>query len=254
MSVIPKISNFFQSRVQRAKIFLDFFMFAYFEQGDKVLCETCGWRGKRFFQGRCPRCYSLPRHRLIPYAVRHFQLSCDNGIYLHVGANKMENGWFLRAFPSSQHVCVDLCRLPWVHLQGDFTKLPLADQSIHGVVSWHVLEHIPEDRKAIREMHRVLKENGFALVSVPIYPADRETTYEDVSVPRDRYLEIFGHHDHVRACGKDYKSRLEEAGFKVTELSVKDIGNFSPSQDQERFGLSESHIVWLCHKQEKPFS
>jgi ubiquinone/menaquinone biosynthesis C-methylase UbiE len=80
-----------------------------------------------------------------------------------------------------------------------------------------VLEHIPDDRKALSEISRVLRPRGRALITVPI-DRDRQATYEDeqITTPSERH-EAFGHPYHVRVCGWDYADRIRECGFTVFE-------------------------------------
>lgn len=108
------------------------------------------------------------------------------------------------------------------------------------------MEHIPNDRQAIKEMYRVSKNKASLLISVPIYPPFREKTYEDHSIERERYSEVHGHDDHCRSCGLDYNIRFEEVGFKSRTLEVR----YLDQKDIEHYGLSTGHICWLFTKQE----
>ena len=85
--------------------------------------------------------------------------------------------------------------------QQDLTDLPYSDNAFDVVICNHVLEHIPDDRKAIAEISRVLSPNGHALIMVPI-DRDRQSTYEDseITAPSERH-KAFGHPYHVRAFG-----------------------------------------------------
>ena len=127
----------------------------------------------------------------------------------------------------------------------DLTAIPLNDQSVDVIVCSHVLEHIPEDTKAMRECARVLKNNGWAILNVPVHYR-RDITYENSSItsPVDR-LQHFGQEDHVRVYGRDYPSRLTAAGFRVDEINyyrdlVKDGGN--------RYGLLDDEMIYYCRK------
>ena len=95
----------------------------------------------------------------------------------------------------------------------DITDIKFQNNTFDCILCSHVLEHILDDNKAIRELYRVLKPNGWAILQVPIL---REKTFEDpnIQTPEER-LKYFGQEDHVRIYGLDYKDRLENAGFKV---------------------------------------
>jgi SAM-dependent methyltransferase len=101
-----------------------------------------------------------------------------------------------------------------VMVKMDITDIQYPDNTFDVIYCSHVLEHVPDDRKAIREFFRVLKDGGWAIVQVPIIA---DTTFEDLTVinPKERER-LFGQFDHVRRYGPDYKDRLTEAGFSVT--------------------------------------
>ena len=85
------------------------------------------------------------------------------------------------------------------------------------VIANHVLEHVEDDRKCMRELYRVLTPGGWAILQVPIdYSLER--TYEDASIvaPEEREKH-FRQKDHLRLYGRDYPQRLAEAGFEVKE-------------------------------------
>jgi ubiquinone/menaquinone biosynthesis C-methylase UbiE len=97
----------------------------------------------------------------------------------------------------------------------DMTNIQYPDCSFDVVLCSHVLEHIPEDVKAMQELFRILSHGGWAILQVPI-DRNRTETYEDFSItdPRERE-QHFGRYDHCRVYGADYRSRLESAGFEV---------------------------------------
>jgi len=103
----------------------------------------------------------------------------------------------------------------------DVTALTFSDESFDAIVCNHVLEHIPDDRRAIREFYRVLKSGGWASIQVPIRG---EVTQEDLSVtdPKER-LRLYGQEDHVRYYGRDFCDRLKGAGFDVYEIKKESL-------------------------------
>ena len=103
----------------------------------------------------------------------------------------------------------------------DITAIDHSDESFDLIICSHVLEHIPDDRLAIRELFRVLKRDGTAILQVPI-SASLPSTIEDpwLSNPRERERR-FGQHDHVRIYGADYTTRLEEGGFLVETFDAR---------------------------------
>ena len=221
------------------------YVYTYANAGSNVLCALCGWNGRNFRNTKCPKCCSLARHRLIPYSASYFDLNFNQKKLLHVGPNKEESAWVSKQLRLKTYLRFDLQKHALINLVGDLEKIPLVSDSIDYVLIWHVLEHIPNDHSVIREIHRVLRNGGNAIVSVPIFPPDRMHTFEDPTVARQNYQEVYGHFDHVRACGLDYGARFQAAGFQVRELRVKDLPNQS---DTEFYGLSASHVAWCCTK------
>jgi ubiquinone/menaquinone biosynthesis C-methylase UbiE len=124
----------------------------------------------------------------------------------------------------------------------DITKLTFKDNSFDIVFCSHVLEHVENDIKAMKEVFRVLKKDGFAILQVPI---KRKKTYENFMIKSLKEREkIFGQSDHVRIYGEDYKNRLEKAGFKVK----KDYFFDSLSEDIiKKYGLKRE-IIYYCKK------
>ena len=111
-----------------------------------------------------------------------------------------------------RYVTADMASpLAMVHL--DVTALPFTDQYFDAILCSHVLEHVPNDHTAMREFYRVLKPGGWFLPDVPIV-GDR--TFEDPSITdSEERARLFGQSDHVRSYGRDFKGRLETAGFQV---------------------------------------
>jgi SAM-dependent methyltransferase len=220
-------------------------VFARLNEGDAVRCGMCDWQGRTFYHGRCPRCRSLPRGRLMAYAAGAFGREIEGKTLLHIGPNRDEAGWVERACRPGTYWRMDILSYPLINLVGDICKIPLESDSVDAVLIWHVLEHIPDDRTAMRELYRVVRPGGWVLMSVPIYPRGRRATEEDPAVPRSRYQELYGHPDHVRGCGLDYGDRFAEAGFRVEALQVDQLDE----HERARFGLSPGQVAWYCAKE-----
>jgi len=95
----------------------------------------------------------------------------------------------------------------------DITDIKFEDNSFDCILCVHVLEHVRDDKKAMKELFRVLKPQGWAIIQVPI-KLDKTFENNTISTPEER-LKYFGQEDHVRIYGLDYKERLEDAGFSV---------------------------------------
>ncbi|MFY0630290.1 MAG: methyltransferase domain-containing protein [Flavobacteriaceae bacterium] len=126
---------------------------------------------------------------------------------------------FLKRFRKLNHeyITADLYS-PIADVKADITDLPFEDDSFDVIFCNHVLEHIPDDTKAMQELYRVLKKGGMGILQIP-QDLSRETTFEDDSItdPKER-AKIFGQYDHVRVYGRDYFDKLRSIGFKVDEV------------------------------------
>lgn len=102
----------------------------------------------------------------------------------------------------------------------DITNIDQKDASFDNIICYHVLEHIPEDEKAMKELYRVLKPTGTTFIQTPFKDG---TIYENASItsPEDR-LQHFGQEDHVRVYSPEgLKERLIQVGFQVNILTLK---------------------------------
>jgi SAM-dependent methyltransferase len=119
-----------------------------------------------------------------------------------------------------------------------------ADHSVDILLCSHVLEHIPDDRKAMREICRVLRPDGFAIILVPLVIGIDET-HEDASLNTTaQRWKYFGMGDHVRQYGKrDFIVRLEAAGLKVDQLGIEHFG----AEVFRRAGIVENSVLYVAH-------
>ena len=124
----------------------------------------------------------------------------------------------------------------------DLTDTRADDDSFDMILCSHVLEHIPDDRKAMAELHRILRTGGHLFIQVPI---GDKPTYEDFSItsPQERER-AFGQKDHVRIYGPDIVQRLADAGFRVQTVKASDLCSQAESQAIAAKGRS----VLVCTK------
>jgi hypothetical protein len=193
--------------------------------GDGVECASCGARFRRFapFRGspnrRCWSCGALERHRQIALLLLKRPGLLRPGLrVLHLAPEEPLRR-LIHASGPSEYITADL-DAPGVDMHFDLTAAPLADESFDVILCNHVLEHIPDDRAALREIRRMLVPGGWALVMTPILAS---TTIEDPSEsdPQAR-LRRFGQEDHVRRYGWDYVERLREARLSVEVLRLEE--------------------------------
>lgn len=217
-------------------------------RGDAVLCPLCDSTFARFKDDRrrpdalCWRCGSHERHRAQWALLEARPRLLDDATRLLHFAPEHCLRERLQTRTDFEYVTTDLDP-HGVDLQLDVTALDLPDDAFDAVLCSHVLEHVPDDAAAMRELRRVTAPNGFCLVMVPI-ALDRDTTYEDpaVTTPEDRERE-FLQFDHVRLYAPDIADRLRAAGFTVEVIeSARELGEATA----KRMRLLPSDLVFLC--------
>ena len=192
----------------------------------------------------CPGCGSLERHRLAWIALEqktNLYAPFEKSL-LHIAPEPGLRDK-LRNLSHLDYLSADLSYLGAM-VKMDITDIQYPHNTFDIIYCNNVLEHIPNDRQAMREFYRVLKSNGFALLMVPV---TREKTFEDPSVtdPAER-VRLFGQADHVRHYGPDFKDRLEDSGFSTRTFTAGDIVG---ENDTFRFGMQNPYdIVFLCSK------
>jgi tetratricopeptide (TPR) repeat protein len=193
----------------------------------------------------CPRCNSLPRHRMLWMYMKESKniQTHENMSLLHFAPEGVLSEYFA-SLPSVNYITADLYMENVTHKM-DITDIKFEDNSFDAIICIHVLEHILDDHKAMRELHRVLKPGGWGLLQSPLNPSI-EKTYEDPNIitPEERFKH-FGQHDHVRIYGKDYGERLVNAGFKLT---IEEYCRKLPDELIRRCGLNRDEDIYLCHK------
>jgi SAM-dependent methyltransferase len=134
---------------------------------------------------------------------------------------------------------------PLADIHFDLHHIPLEDNRFDVVFCNHVMEHVDDPLQCMRELFRVMKPGGWAIMQVP-QDFSRETTYEDPSItsPAEREKH-FWQKDHVRLFGKDYPQWLEKAGFTVTEF---DLNKHFSSEQIERFRLMKNEVLYIIQK------
>lgn len=191
-----------------------------------------------------PSTLSLERHRLLwlylqnetdfftaPYKVLHF--APEQAFYKR-----------FRSMKNLDYVTTDL-NSPLADVKADICNLPFQDNEFDVILCNHVLEHIPDDTKAMQELYRVLKPGGFGIFQIP-QDLSREKTFEDDTITdRKERAKIFGQYDHVRIYGRDYFDKLRSIGFKVEEV------NYTATLSEEaitRYCLAKGEIIPMVRK------
>ncbi len=193
-----------------------------------------------------PSTLSLERHRLLwLYLQREtdFFTATEKKNVLHFAPEQE----FYKRFKKQVNIHYTTTDLlsPLADIKADICNLPFEDNTYDIIFCNHVLEHIPDDTKAMQELYRVLKPGGMGIFQIP-QDLKRATTFSDDSItdPKER-AKIFGQYDHVRVYGRDYFDQLRRIGFTVVEERYTE--KLTP-EEVERYCLAPGEIIPVCFK------
>ena len=191
-----------------------------------------------------PSTLSLERHRLLwLFLTEHTPFFKKPLKVLHFAPEQAFYTRF-RKQPNLEYLTTDL-NSPLADVKADICNLPFEDESFDVILCNHVLEHIPNDKKAMQELFRVMKAGGWGVFQIP-QDLNRKTTFEDDSITdKKERAKIFGQYDHVRIYGMDYFNTLRDIGFQVEEV---DLTVKLPPQEINRYRLAKGEIIPLVKK------
>jgi predicted SAM-dependent methyltransferase len=193
-----------------------------------------------------PSTLSLERHRLLWLYLNNetdFFTSKAKRKVLHFAPEQA----FYKRFRNQKNIEYTTTDLfsPLADVKADICNLPFEDNQYDVILCNHVLEHIPDDTKAMKELFRVLKPSGMAILQIP-QDLKREKTFSDDSITDQKErAKIFGQYDHVRIYGRDYFDKLRSIGFTVVE---KDYTNKILPELVEKYCLAKGEIIPVCFK------
>jgi SAM-dependent methyltransferase len=191
-----------------------------------------------------PSTLSLERHRLLwLYLQTETNFFSAHLSVLHFAPEQC----FLKRFKKLSNLDYTTTDLnsPIADVKADICNLPFKDNEYDVILCNHVLEHIPDDTKAMKELFRIMKPGGWGIFQIP-QDLNRETTFEDNAItdPKER-AKIFGQYDHVRVYGKDYFDKLRSIGFTVEAVNY--TAKLS-AHDIDRYRLSKGELIPLVIK------
>ena len=200
--------------------------------------------GKQRINVLSPSTLSLERHRLLwLYLRQETNFFTEYHKVLHFAPEQAFYKRF-RKMKNLEYTTTDL-NSPLADVKADICNLPFKDNSFDIVLCNHVLEHIPDDVKAMQELYRVMKVGGMGIFQIP-QDLSRETTFEDNSITdKKERAKIFGQYDHVRVYGKDYFNKLRGIGFKVDEV---DYTSQLSEADIKKYCLAKGEIIPVVYK------
>ena len=243
-----------------------------FLSGNEYECPFCGGKYRKLLPGGenlpffkenkiigggrrlnmlCPRCHSTDRDRLIYlYLTSNALLSKQNISLLHIAPEPALKK-FLKKFSNITYSCGDKFEKGYNGFYYDkdtkpldLTSLPFSEKSFDIVICNHVLEHVVNEKKALNEIFRVLKPDGWAILQVPIACELAQTKDNNADSDEKRVL-LYGQRDHVRLYGLDYLSRLKEQGFNVKDWSPE---KQCDQKQLDRYAINALEKVFIASK------
>lgn len=191
-----------------------------------------------------PGTLSLERHRLLwLYLNNETNFFSKTLKVLHIAPEQCFYNLF-KNLKNINYTTFDL-NSPLADIKGDICNLPFKENSFDFILCNHVLEHINDDKKAMKELYRVLNKNGTAILQVPINQKSSKTFEDSSIVDKKERIEKFGQYDHIRLYGLDYFKKLEAFGFKVDPLKYSK--EFTESEII-KYGLIKDEIIPVCKK------
>lgn len=187
----------------------------------QFICPSCAYTGafaaSNSATGRrpyaiCPGCGARERHRLQSLVLDTLVKRHDFSAFsvLHIAPEGSIERRLRSA--SAEYITADINPIG-VDMQVDLTHIDQPDSRYDVVYASHVLEHISNDSDALREIARVLRPGGFAVLPVPI--VGTATIEYPKAVPSEEY--------HVRGPGPDYYDRYDTYFDRVERFRSSDF-------------------------------
>ena len=191
-----------------------------------------------------PSTLSLERHRLLwLYLKNETDFFIAPKKVLHFAPEQA----FYKLFRNQKNLDYTTTDLfsPLADVKADICNLPFSDNTYDIILCNHVLEHIPDDTKAMQELFRVLKPGGMGIFQIP-QDIKRATTFsDDTIIDQKERARIFGQYDHVRIYGRDYFDKLRSIGFTVIE---EDYTAKLSRKMVAKYCLAPGEIIPICFK------
>ncbi len=222
--------------------------------GDEVYCICCDRRYARFLPMKvgshprnnaiCPGCGSAERHRMFLNYLK------ENETHLFKGKPRLlyvapmigiRN--YLKSVTNIEYLGADLeSALAEAHF--DLQEIPEEYSNFDFIICSHTLAHIPNDRKAVSEIHRVLNPGGRLIIMERIYDREKTLEVEGITTEEER-LKVYEQADRWRIYGRDFAERISSHGFTVSEISY---GNSLSEEKLNTEGIDPKENIFICIK------
>ena len=222
---------------------------------EEKTCPICGSNAMLFLpvnrrkDALCYNCGSFERQRLIYLYLKRFtNIFTKENSFLHFAPEECLYNKFINS-RNINYLTGDVEKNSRVKQIIDMCNIQFEDNKFDYIMANHVLEHVPDDFQAMRELYRTVTEHsktgGKVILTVPIFTKYDETLEKEEYNTDELRIKYYGQKDHLRAYGNDFQERLESVGFNVKKYNVHDI-----CSDEEiiEYGLLESDIIFECKK------
>lgn len=240
----------------RLKIRIDLIrIMGLFYYGKNFRCNLCGRTFRKMLphgniprsNAKCPNCLSLERTRVLWFYLKDQVIDKSTPLkVLHFAPEyglKKELLKYKNLYYKNVDIDPDLA-----DEVADITNIPYQSMSFDLILCSHVLGHVPDEKKAIEELYRVLAPDGQALV-MTIVNWNLESTYENNNITTDRErLANYSEHNLVRLHGSDFANRLRSGGFNV---EVIDYAQQLCNETKRLYSLGngDREIIFKCTRQ-----
>jgi len=225
--------------------------------GKKVQCPICQHHFRRFMPyGRtssrdnalCPNCLSLERHRLMwLYLTKETDFFEKKPQVLHIAPEPCFMSHFEK-YLGDHYTTADL-ESPLAKMKMDIQHIPLGENEMDVIFCNHILEHVENDRLAMRELFRVMRPGGWGIMLSPVVTGKKETGEDPTINSWEERLKAYGQGDHLREYGEDFVDRLNEAGFETEAI---DYAKYYSESELAAFGLCNEKIYRVKKPQDNP--
>ena len=197
----------------------------------------------------CPVCKSSYRTRIVKLYLDYIDIFSKSIRVLHL-APEAQIAFIFSKESNIEYIPGDIDPERYSYytksMRVDLTSMQFNSNFFDLLICNHVMEHIPDDKQAMKEIYRVLKPGGSAILQVPVSYKIKSTIEDFTITSKEERLKKFGHKDHVRIYGPDYFNRLKDAGFRIEIFNPADI---SSSREISRLALDKDERVFIAGKQ-----
>lgn len=194
----------------------------------------------------CPWCGSHDRERHLHLYMKTLGLldQLKTADVLHFAPEKKLSKLFEK-YISGRYVKADLFPATNDIEKVDMTEMSFEDESFDFLIANHVLEHVDNHIKALREIRRVLKKGGYCILQTP-YSEKLNKTFSDPGIDNENSrLLAYGQEDHVRLFGKDIFSIISSVGLEPMVKRHADVlSDFEP----KHYGVNVEEPLFLFRR------